>query len=47
MGTSPDRIVSAYRRCRAEKLDHPPVAEKWDGRAAERIAEILAAPPAH
>lgn len=43
VGTDPDRIVSAYRRCRAKKLDHPPVPEKWDGRAAERIAEILAA----
>jgi len=42
VGTDPDRIIATYRRRRAEKLDHPPVPEKWDGRAAERIAKILA-----
>ncbi len=42
VGTDPDRIISTYRRRRAETLDHPPVPDKWDGRAAERIAEVLA-----
>ena len=42
VGTDPERIVSAYRRRRAEKLDHPPVPEMWDGKAAVRIARIMA-----
>jgi UDP-N-acetylglucosamine 2-epimerase (non-hydrolysing) len=43
VGTDPDRIVNAYRRCRSHRPNHLPVPEKWDGQAAERIAEILAA----
>jgi UDP-N-acetylglucosamine 2-epimerase (non-hydrolysing) len=42
VGTDPERIVTAYRRRRAERMNEPPVPEKWDGRAAERIAGILA-----
>ncbi len=42
VGTDTGRIVSAYERCRATPLDHPPVPEKWDGKAAERIAALLA-----
>ena len=42
VGTDPDAIVAAYRRRRSEKLIDPPVPEKWDGQAAERIAHILA-----
>jgi UDP-N-acetylglucosamine 2-epimerase (non-hydrolysing) len=42
VGTDPQRIVSEYRRCRAKPAGKPPVPEKWDGRAAERIAAILA-----
>lgn len=42
VGTDSARIVSEYRRCRATRLTNPPVPEKWDGRAAERIAEIMA-----
>ncbi len=41
VGTDPATVLGAYRRCRAT----PPsgrVPEKWDGRAAERIAELLA-----
>ena len=41
VGTNSNRIVSAYCQRRAEKLNHPPVPEKWDGQAAERIAQIL------
>ncbi len=41
VGTDSTRIIEAYRACRAARLDAPPVPEKWDGRAAERIAEIL------
>jgi UDP-N-acetylglucosamine 2-epimerase (non-hydrolysing) len=42
VGTDPNRILAAYRRCRGETLSDPPVPENWDGRAAERIAAILA-----
>lgn len=41
VGMDPAKIVSAYRECRSRSLDRPPVPEKWDGRAAERIAQIL------
>lgn len=43
VGTDPERIVSAYRERRADRLVDPLVPEKWDGRAAERIAAVLAA----
>ncbi len=43
VGTDPQRIVSEYRRCRAAPPGAPPVPDKWDGKAAERIARILAA----
>jgi len=43
VGTNPDTIVAAYRRRRGEMLSDPSVPEKWDGRAAERIAAIMAA----
>jgi len=42
VGTDPERILAAYRRCRQAPLNEPPVPDKWDGRAAERIADILA-----
>jgi UDP-N-acetylglucosamine 2-epimerase (non-hydrolysing) len=42
VGSQPDRIVAAYRRRRTETLSQPPTPEKWDGRAAERIAAVLA-----
>lgn len=42
VGTDPAKIVAEYRRCRATPRTRPPVPEKWDGRAAERIATILA-----
>ena len=42
VGSDPERIVSAYRRCRSTPLADPPVPEKWDGQAAERIATVLA-----
>jgi len=42
VGTDPARILSEYRRCRTRRVEQPPVPEKWDGRAAERIARILA-----
>lgn len=41
VGMDPARIVGAYRECRSRGLDRRPVPEKWDGRAAERIAAIL------
>ncbi len=43
VGTDPERIIAAYRRCRATPLRSAPVPDKWDGKAAERIAAILAA----
>ena len=42
VGSDPVKIVAAYRQCRAAKLAGPPVPEKWDGRAAERIVEVFA-----
>lgn len=41
-GTDPTKIVEAYRRCRAATAAGGRVPEKWDGKAAERIAELLA-----
>ncbi len=43
VGTDPDRIVAAYRDVRSRRLADKPPPEMWDGKAAERIAEILAA----
>ena len=42
VGSETKAIVSAYQRCRSTQLRTPPVPEKWDGQAAERIAAILA-----
>ena len=42
VGTDTAKIVAAYRRCRATPLGQPRIPEKWDGRAAERIAALLA-----
>ncbi len=42
VGTDPQRIVSAYQSRRHGPPDGSKVPEKWDGKAAERIAEILA-----
>ena len=41
VGRDPRRIVEAYRTCRSTPLTDPPVPEKWDGHAAERIVEVL------
>ncbi|UCD29668.1 MAG: UDP-N-acetylglucosamine 2-epimerase (non-hydrolyzing) [Planctomycetota bacterium] len=41
VGNDSEKIVSAYRRCRSRSVDDPPIPEKWDGRAADRIAELL------
>jgi UDP-N-acetylglucosamine 2-epimerase (non-hydrolysing) len=42
VGTDPDKILTEYRRCRATPVGNARIPEKWDGRAAERIAAILA-----
>lgn len=42
VGTDSDKILSAYRAARANPPTDRPAPEKWDGRAAGRIAEILA-----
>jgi UDP-N-acetylglucosamine 2-epimerase (non-hydrolysing) len=42
VGTDPERIVTAYRRCRSAAGAKPAPPEKWDGQAAERIAAVLA-----
>ena len=42
VGTDPEKILSEYKRCRTTSIDQPPVPEKWDGRAGERIAALLA-----
>ena len=41
VGTDTERIISAYRRCRAKGVADCAVPEKWDGQAAERIVECL------
>lgn len=41
VGTDTAAILTAYRKRRATKLANRPVPDKWDGRAAERIAEIM------
>jgi len=41
VGTDPHRIVSTYKTRREGPPDGTKVPEKWDGKAAERIAEIL------
>ncbi len=42
VGSDPQRILQAYRRCRATPVAPAPPPEKWDGRAAERIASVFA-----
>ena len=42
VGTDPEVILAAYRKCRSENITEPPLIDKWDGKAAERIAAILA-----
>lgn len=42
VGTNPEKIIAAYRQRRAEGRPDCPAPEKWDGKAAERIAEVLA-----
>lgn len=43
VGTDTDKLTSAYRKCRTSARSAKPVPEKWDGKAAERIADVLAA----
>ena len=47
VGSDPNRIRSAYHRCRSTELTTPPVPEKWDGRAAERIAACFVSSENH
>ena len=42
VGTDVDRIMTGYRRCRETPVRQPPAPAKWDGRAAERIVDVLA-----
>lgn len=42
-GTDPVAILAAWRRVKAGEFAHRGVPEFWDGKAAERIADILAA----
>lgn len=41
MGTDPAKILQAYRNVTDGRWRTPQVPELWDGRAAERIVEIL------
>jgi len=40
-GRDPQRIVAAYRRALAQAASPPRVPPLWDGKAAQRIADIL------
>lgn len=42
VGTDPGRIVSAYRSCLENARGSQRIPQLWDGKAAERIAAILA-----
>ena len=41
VGTDPERILSAFRQVMQAETFECPAPEKWDGHAAERIADIL------
>ena len=41
VGTDPERILSAFRRVMETETFECPAPEKWDGHAAERIADVL------
>ena len=41
VGTDPRNVLAAYRDVMAGRGPKPRVPPLWDGRAAERIAEIL------
>ena len=43
VGTDPERILAAYRKVAVVEDFTCPAPEKWDGHAAERISDILAA----
>jgi UDP-N-acetylglucosamine 2-epimerase (non-hydrolysing) len=43
VGTNPEKILAAYRKVAGAKQFTCGTPEKWDGRAAERIADILVA----
>lgn len=43
VGTDPAKILDAYRTCRAKGQGQATTPDKWDGKAAERIAKVLAA----
>lgn len=46
VGTSPAKIIEAYRRIISGQQRQPQVPPLWDGHAATRIADILAKTPA-
>jgi UDP-N-acetylglucosamine 2-epimerase (non-hydrolysing) len=41
VGVNPDAILGAYEKIKSGKLRAPQIPDFWDGKAAERIAEIL------
>jgi UDP-N-acetylglucosamine 2-epimerase (non-hydrolysing) len=41
VGTDPEKIVAAYQKVVAKQLPSPRTPPLWDGRAAERIVEII------
>ncbi|MFH1746073.1 MAG: UDP-N-acetylglucosamine 2-epimerase (non-hydrolyzing) [Planctomycetota bacterium] len=43
VGSDPEKIVSTYEHCRRTPVGERVMPEMWDGHAAARIAEILAA----
>ena len=41
VGTDPEKILAAYRNAISEKWREPQIPPLWDGKAAERIVDIL------
>ncbi|MDM8006719.1 MAG: UDP-N-acetylglucosamine 2-epimerase (non-hydrolyzing) [Phycisphaerae bacterium] len=41
VGNDPAKVIAAYKECRKSPPAKTMVPEKWDGHAAERVAEVL------
>ncbi|HPD31076.1 MAG TPA: UDP-N-acetylglucosamine 2-epimerase (non-hydrolyzing) [Phycisphaerae bacterium] len=41
VGNNPAKVIAAYKECRKAPPSKTMVPEKWDGHAAERVAEVM------